>query len=305
MERVTTHHLLNFTQAQAQRHAAEMGRAQLEVTSGIRIHRPSDDPRGQQIVIERRAALQQFNTRLASISDARARLNTAHQAVRDSQQLIVQVKSLAMQARQATSEQETATLANEIEGKINDLLRLANTLHEGRSLFSGAATGQDAFSRSASGTIEYQGSDVDGSIYLANYGTIKTEYSGASVFGSVDGGADVFQTLTQLVNDIRNTAGLSNEDRDAELGNRIGDLDRIGDHLLNVIGEQSVTLSTLDSLQEETENFALQAEETLALTEGTDYAKAALTLQSAQTLLQYSLASTAKLFEISLLNFLA
>lgn len=474
MERVTTNHILRFTQLQAQKHGAKMGLAQEQITSGIRIQRPSDDPRGTQILLDRRAALQRLNTRISSIQEARSRLGAANQTVRDVQQLIVQAKSLALSGRQASDSGEIRTIADEVDGLLKKLIQLANTEQEGEPLFAGASRAQ-AFS--VNGTqVTYQGSDLAGSFLLAGTGAVKVNYSGQDVFFgasrgdtlvigntgvlagagtssargtrelivthtattfsgasgiqagtstgadtilgpvgvhtltindtsgtgasgtislnggeavaftssdadlvvtgpngevvhvnataitagfngtidvsatgalSIDGGAtqtiidftanqgvidsrdgsvvyldtrsidrtgtdhlefvgtgDVFQVLAQLRDELRNIADLPVGERDQLLANRIDDLDRLGDHLLSVVGEQSITLQYLDGLEDRTSEQVLATRETLSQTESTDYVTAVLDMQNAEMMLQYALATAARLFNISVLNFM-
>jgi flagellar hook-associated protein 3 len=477
MERVTSQQLLRLTDYYAQRHSAAFARTQSEISSGLRIQRPSDDPRGQYTALDRRAAVRAFESGVANIEESRTRLNIANQALRDSQEVVSRIRVLTLEARQETDSGAVEVIAREIDGLMNDLLLLANSTHQGDSLFAGAATETAAFVRNADGTVTYQGSGLPGRVKLAGGGQEDILYSGRSVFQtqgrgetlvvgstgaaagagtssavgtrelivrntgtsfaagsgvqsgtgaaadtiigpagahtlyiddtsgtgasgtislnggdpvaftsgdtnlvvtgpmgeavhldataitagfqgtvsitadgamSVDGGAaetaidfsanqslvdsrdgsvvqidsqgirgtgtdhveftgtgDVFQVLDQLQKDLRNTAGLSLADRDAALGRRLDDLQRLSDHMLDVVGEQSVTLQHFDSLQNRAEALNLEAKTVLADTESTDYAEAILRLQNEQLLVQYSLASTARLFDTSLLNFLA
>ncbi len=116
--------------------------------------------------------------------------------------------------------------------------------------------------------------------------------------------ADAFQVLSQLQADLRNLADLPASERDAALSRRLEDIERIQTHLLGIVGEQSVTLQTLDSMQQRTEDLLLSAESRLTEVQGTDYAQAVLQLQAEQTLLQFSLTSAVRLFDFSIIPFL-
>jgi flagellin-like hook-associated protein FlgL len=115
---------------------------------------------------------------------------------------------------------------------------------------------------------------------------------------------DVFATLARLRDELRNAEGRSPQENSAALGRRLSDFDRLSDHLLGVIGDQGVTLQQFDQMQARAEVRELLAEQTLAETEGTDYATAALQLQQQQAAIQFSLASIVRVFDSSILNYL-
>ena len=119
------------------------------------------------------------------------------------------------------------------------------------------------------------------------------------------GTADAFQVLSQLRDELRNSPALSSADRDGALSRRLDDIDRISTHLLGVVSEQSITLERLDHVQSRTELLLLDARGRLSEVEETDYPQAILELQSHQLRMQVSLATAARMFDVSLLNFIS
>ncbi|MFV0445127.1 MAG: hypothetical protein ACK5Q5_16245 [Planctomycetaceae bacterium] len=138
--------------------------------------------------------------------------------------------------------------------------------------------------------------------------TLHVDASGTRRAGSetVDlvGTADAFQVLAHLRDDLRNQAGLSGAERDAAIGRRLDDLDRVAEHLRDVMGEQSISLERLDDVESRTSQLLLDARSRLAETAETDLPEALLALQSAQMQWQFSLATAAQLFNTTVLNFL-
>lgn len=118
------------------------------------------------------------------------------------------------------------------------------------------------------------------------------------------GTTNVFETLTQLRDTILNADDLSSAQRDEQFGLRLADLERQGDHLLDVIGQQSISLQQLDRMELRTEDLMIEAETVRIETETTDFASTILKFQEEQTMLQYTLSSLARVFDVSVLDFI-
>ncbi len=183
MFRVTMSQTLASTQAELTRRSATAAKLQADLATGVRIRRPSDDPRGQQIVLNQRAQLQQVESRLRSIAETRSRLDHAHRQILDVQQLFVQAKTLALQGRQATDQSERDILAAQVDRLLETLVQLANATHEGEPLFAGADLNATPFSTdSPTGEATYTGSTLPGQRWLADGTVVDVLYSGADVF---------------------------------------------------------------------------------------------------------------------------
>ena len=73
---------------------------------------------------------------------------------------------------------------------------------------------------------------------------------------------------------------------------------------MKVVGKQSTTLESLDMIQERHEDIQLEMQRIVSDLESTDLAEAIVQLQSEQTMLQLTYATSLSLFDLSLLNFL-
>ncbi|QDU40240.1 flagellar hook-associated protein FlgL [Maioricimonas rarisocia] len=476
--RVTPHQLLSSMQSDLTRQQSRAADLQRDITSGVRIHRPSDDPHGQEVVLQQTAAVQRYETQLGAIGEARNRLNNAQTQLQEAQQLLASAEQIALQARQATDPTELTTLAGEVDSLLQQLVGIANAEYAGESLFAGTATGSSAWTVDGSGVpTEYVGSDVTGQILLGGQTAIDVFYTGDDVFGdvsrgdtvifgqsgavpaggtdtargsdqlivrhtattyagasgiqpgtssadgdtvigalgthqlqitdtagdgsagfvslnggpefpftsgdtnlevtgpngevvyvdttaisagfngtvdltadgtlSIDGGstevpinfsasqtvtdgvdgtfvrldttgvtragvdiveypgtANAFQALAQLRDTILNSAELSPAERDEQFALRLDDLQRQGGHMLDVIGQQSITLQQLDRLELRTEDLMIEAETVRIETETTDFASTILAFQEEQTMIQYTLASLARVYDVSVLDFI-
>ncbi len=118
------------------------------------------------------------------------------------------------------------------------------------------------------------------------------------------GAADAFQVLQNLRRDLLAFNNVPSAEWHAALQRRIGDIDRVHNQFLRVIGEQSVTLQQLDFLQTRSETLRLEGQTAASDLESADVAEAAVRLQQSQLLLQTAYAATVQVMNQSLLDFL-
>jgi flagellin-like hook-associated protein FlgL len=118
------------------------------------------------------------------------------------------------------------------------------------------------------------------------------------------GTTDTFQALIDLREELRNSRELQPGQWQEAMQRRVADLQRVHDHLLHTIGEQSVSLENLDALQSRLEAFQLEAQRSVADVESVDITEAVLNMQAEQNALQFTYAVTVQLMNTSLLDFL-
>lgn len=133
--------------------------------------------------------------------------------------------------------------------------------------------------------------------------------TGVSATGSetveYPGTANVFEALAALRDEILNgnTASDPQEWHDA-INRRVSDIERLEDHLFEIVGSTGVDLQYIETTEGEFEGLQLAAETTETDLGGVDYADAILRLQQHQFQYQMVLAATTKLFDVSILDFL-
>jgi len=118
------------------------------------------------------------------------------------------------------------------------------------------------------------------------------------------GAFDAFEALVALRDDVLNKRELSAGENAQALSRRMAELERIHNHVLQLVGEQSARLATLDGLKKQYEDKKLLLEKAAAEVEGADLVELAIKLQEQQTLLASALAATARVLQVSLLDFL-
>ncbi|HVJ87956.1 MAG TPA: hypothetical protein VM452_19995 [Caulifigura sp.] len=127
-------------------------------------------------------------------------------------------------------------------------------------------------------------------------GTDEVEYIGVT---------NVFQALADLRDDILNKRNLSPSEWQDAITRRVDEVTRHQSHVLEVVGSQAQTLKTINDIKDRVGELTLDAKQRLADVAATDVPAAAIALQEAQNLLQYSYAVTAQVFNTSLLDYMA
>ena len=169
----------------------------------------------------------------------------------------------------------------------------------------------------ASGTISTDGGVTDTAIGLRDNQQIVDSRDGSVLFLDTremnstrtvelefTGTFDAFQSLVALKEDLTNARDFNRQEQDEAIGRRIEDIDRIGDHLLQEIGVQSVNLQRFDQMSNLNESQKLSHELNLAEITAVDFAAAAIQLQETLNLQQYTMATVGLVTGPNLLEFL-
>lgn len=460
---------------QAQRQTLEISKLTTNISSGIRIHQPSDDPRAQKLLLDQQAVTAHFESQTQVIQSVRTVLNEGHNQLRSAQQLVVKARDVALQARQITDSAEARIFARDIDTVLKSVKQIAASRQDGRYLFSGADTQVPPFAE-INGTFSYQGSVQVATAQVAGAESITVHYSGSYVFstgnggttsvrgntgavggsgtasghgradlqiqhtatsfggssgvtagissatgdtiigdtgthtlevvdtsgtgsagtitlnggnpvaftssdtdlevigpdgeivfvdttavtagfsGSIDltasgtmsldggitqvpidftenqsltdqdgnirhidsrnvsltgtdtvslkGSVDLFESLRTFRDMLENYDEVSAAELDYETGEAIGDFDQLSNHLLDVVGEQSVDLATLDRVESRAGDQLLESQKLISQLEGTNFPEAVVKLQEMQNLNQYTIATLARVAQISVLDYL-
>ncbi len=459
--------------------SAEMFQRQQEISTGLRIQRPSDDPSGMRRSLIQQDRLERLESHISSIQFAQSRLSQAAVQLQDANTLLARARGIALQAPQTTEDSEVTALVSELDGILNQLTSVANSTDENGYLFSGTASHTLPFPESASigsrsvyagspantqllitgdvardallpgdlvfqpiareamvvigstgaksgtgtdtatgtrdlqimhdsttywggsgvgagtgsgpgdtiigpiganrlqvidtsgngtaGTFSLNGGDavifsnadtnilvqgpggervyLDASAISAGFnGTVDMTSTGTM---SIDGGAtttpisfaanqvvtdsangtivnldtsairrtgtdqlefpgttDVFHAVRSLREDLLNTRQLSPGDRAAALNRRLGDLERVHAHVLDIVGMQSVSLEQIDRLQNRTEELQLSGKVQYSDTVSADITESITRLQELTNLQQFTMAAIGRLLTPNLLDFI-
>ena len=291
--RVTQNMMSERSIAGMQLAQSRLARVQEQITTGRVINRPSDSPIDAASAMQLRKGLVDQQQYVRNAADGLAWLNTADSALQSMSLQVRKAQELAIQGANtgALSTDARNALATEIEGIRDSLIKEANTTYLDRPIFGGITAGGSAYDDSGA----FVGTAGAVSRTVADGVRIAVNVDGASVVGP--DGASLFDDLAALATAIR--AGDS-----AATGVGL-------DALKTGLGRVTTALADVGSRTvrvERAEQAALDAElsfkTSLSDVENTDLPKAIMELKLQETAYQAALASTARVMQPSLIDFL-
>jgi flagellin-like hook-associated protein FlgL len=301
--RVTAHtYALHALQA-LQSHSADLAKFQEQASTGLKVLRPSDAPADVAWLLAENARVARFDTDLANMGDAQAMLDLSVSELLEANRLFVRAKEIALEGRQAFSASEKEVLAQEVDLLLNRLMAIANTEDDGRYLFGGTRDGEVPFVESGQG-VSYVGSTDRFQIPVGKGTSVDVFLSGSEVFLDDLQSLDAFKALSDLRGDLRNTRNLTDSELDEAMSQRIADVDRHRENIVQFVGELSVELKNMEALRYRAEDLQLEARRVVSELESADIAEVALKLQEEQNLMQFTMASSVAVIQQSILDFL-
>lgn len=180
---------------------AKMAHTQLQIATGRRILRPSDDPAGAKQLLdlgETAAINQEFQKNLAA---AAGRLGLEDSVLAGVTDQLHRFRELAVQGNSATlNDTDRRALAAEIRERLAGLIDLANTRDAtNNALFAGYQTDLQAFVATPSGVV-YNGDQGQRFRQVGPSVQVATGDSGADVFQFIRNGNGIFRSAENTAN---------------------------------------------------------------------------------------------------------
>jgi flagellar hook-associated protein 3 FlgL len=167
---------------------------QEQVSTGLRVNSPSDDPVAAARIAQLDASLSRLDQYQANSVFARNQLGLEEAALTEAIGNLQRIRDLTLQANNAsTSAADRQIIAGEIRQQRNALLALANTTDvDGRHLFGGYRETATPFVADATGTIVYNGDQGQRTLQIADSRFVAINDSGADVFQRIEEGNGTF-----------------------------------------------------------------------------------------------------------------
>jgi flagellar hook-associated protein 3 FlgL len=290
--------------------SGELAKFQDQVASGLRVKSASDDPVAFPALLRVKDTSERLAAFSQSASDASAVLNDSGTALGDVNDVLVRARQIAIEGADAgtnTGSGALEALASEVDGLIDRALRSANAKPDGKPLFAGTATDVTPFRVSATDAngrptaVTYDGAAESGRALTGPGQTVDTRTAGSAVFQQP--GADVFQALIGLRDALRNNT-IGDDIRSRQLNTQLGNIDTARTAVAEVRGAQAAALANIEATQTLISNQKLSVDTTSGELEGTDYAEAVVRMKEMETSLQAIYATTAKISQTGILDFI-
>lgn len=272
----------------------ELNKANEVVSTGKRINNLSDDPVGLNQVLNIKSTLANIEQVDRNIAFGKTWLTASETTLNNVQNLISDTKTLCVQMATATiSSAERASAAVIIQNTIDEMVSLANTEVSGRYIFAGSKTDSVPFSQNGT----YSGDSNPFTINIGRNTTIQVGSDGEAVFGTTDESNDIFKTLNDLKTALtgNNVSGI--QEAMTRLGNHF-------DHISSKISDLGSKMIRLEVKENILRDMDIANTERLSNIEDADITEAIMDLKAKELAYQAALASSARIMQLSLLDYI-
>ena len=269
--------------------------ATLQLSTGSKVNRPSDDPAGAAELIEIENLSDQNDSFQRSVSSLNGLFSNADSTLNSVETALQRAVSLGTEGANGTlSDSDRAAIAAELTGIQSQLISLANTSYQGEYLFAGTAqVAPFTADPSSPSGVSYAGNSGTNQVAIGNSYSLQVNLPGSQVFSNPQG--DVFQSIQDLITALQTNSNIPtavNETSNAAA--YISDRRVFYDNALNQTGAQQTFLSS------ESTELSQQQSDVAA----TDIAATATALSQDQTSTSATLDAMAKLQQNSLFSYL-
>lgn len=287
---------MTFDQAQAHIATARerATQAQNQVTSGIRVIHPGDDPAAAGMMVTQSIAMQRFDVIDKSISSASGELQTADGALQSISTLLARAQQLAVQlGNDSYGPTERQAGAQEIGSISMQISQLMNTQVAGRYIFGGNVDNVPPFDAVGAYTGDTAVRQVEVAPGLRQNASVR----GDQVAKGTGGGVDIFAALGSLATALNSNDGVN-------IRGAVAAVSQSTNQVAAALTTTGSMLAALDSAKTIGTVAKDSTQKVLSAQTEIDIFAAASNLAQAQQSLEATLSASARSFTTSLLDFL-
>ncbi len=275
-------------------------RLQQQLSTGLRVNAPSDDPIAARRAVSGRNAIARNEQFLDNIVNVRPYVTETDTAIQSMLQFVGRAHELTLQGASGTlNPDERALIAEEVNELLEGVFTTGNHITNGRYIFAGTRTDSPAFTatRNAAG-------EIDSVTYAGNDAVIRTPISEFQSIVSNETGADVFQAKQDVFELLRNIRDdLRSNDTDALQNLRIDELETARNQMLQSLSRVGATENRFNRVEEEYADFNIVLEQTISDSVDADFSEVLVELNARNNSIQAALSAASRVLETSLLNF--
>lgn len=292
--RVTEGTMANNSLANLQRVRERIEQLYQEVSTGVKISRPGDDPLSAQQILDLNGLLEDGEQYAKNISTGTTYLSAMESALSGMGDAVVRVKELALNAANGTlGADDRVSVRQEVQQLKEQLITLGNSQVNGRYVFSGFRNDTPPFDANGA----YSGGDGDLRIQIDRTNTISVNYTGDKLLNGAGGGTDVIGTLDTLI------TALDNNDS-AGIQGTLSELDNSMNRILSARTDVGARMNRLDTATSFIDDTKLYLQKVISSKQDVDFIQAVSDMTRQQTAMEAALAATSKISKLSLLDYL-
>ncbi|CAN5475572.1 flagellar hook-associated protein FlgL [soil metagenome] len=272
--------------------ASRLADLQAQMSSGRQITKPSDSPTGTSTALGLRGELKRLTQYQSNAGDAIGWLTTTDSALGSTVTQLQQVRTLVLQGLNAGANNPSSyqALAQQVDQIRQSTLALANSSYLGRPIFGGTTAGTQAFDASGS----YVGDTGTVSRSVGANTSVAINQLGTTVYGA--NGSNLFDVLSSISADlVSNPTNLTGD---------LAKLDAATTTITSQRGLAGALYQRVQNTQLVNSTNTVQRTSQLSDIQDIDLADMAIKVSAADASYQAALATTAKVRQTSLLDFL-
>lgn len=272
-----------------------LDRNYLELSSGKRIHYPSDDPVGLAISLKLRGSLREMEQYKKNAENAVSWLEATDASLDELTKVLHRLKEIAVYgANETLPENSMNALADEVAELKNHVWQIANTKHESRYLFSGQQTREPAYNGPDHPTdpLGYAGDDRSLLVEVGTGSQLTYSVPGSEAFG------DFFQRLDDFEQRLRN------EEHEEISNNDLGMLEDRLDQILIIRSSIGAKVNRLERNIDRLGAMEVNYSGLLSKNEDADIAEVLMRLKMNEHVYEAALATGARILQTTLVNYL-
>jgi len=268
---------------------------QIELASGKRVNKVSDDPVATNTILRLKAFLGNNAQYQKNSAQAQSQVQATESALSSFSDLMVSLKGVLSQATNSTSSADYKTYADQIDQLLGQAVDLANTQSNGVYIFGGTNTKQQPFVLSGDhAAVTPNANGITGAIqYPVNEGVAQTvNLDGQQAFQ----GTAIFNLMINVKNELASGQAPTSADS--------ASVDSFLDSVTAATGKAGAILQSLQSNDTQLASQQTQLQQLLSVQQDSDVAETTIRMNQDQLELQAALSSGASVLPKTLLDFL-
>ncbi len=268
-----------------------------QVSTGLRVSVPSDDPTASAEMVQNTIESGEVDQYKQNVSSVLSTVQSASSVLNSVVNSLTQAVSIGTEGGNGTNNSsDFQSLAEQVQGILSEVVNAANTSIGGQYLFGGTSTATPFTENSSSSTgYTYNGNDETNSVEIGEGLSTQVNVPGSQIF--TNSSNSVLGALSSLVSALQSGNTTQIQSATSSITSAV-----------NYIAQQQVFYSNAESelnsqetsLQQDTVTLSTQANNLV----GVDEAVAATNLSQAETYNSAAMAAAAKVLPNSLLNYL-
>lgn len=327
--RITNGMLTNNMMSNLNSNLNRLQKYQQQGATGRKFNKPSDDPIGMSKSLRLYTDVSKVEQYERNLNDANSWMYTTENALIEFNEVIHRVRELSVDMANGTkTKEDTQKAAEEVKQLKEQIIKLANTSHAGRSIFTGFKTDENLLDEKGEYIISVKSGDVSkynvgisesmniNTVGMRLFGTGSKNAAGDFVFDFEDeefdfgfkdnGNEGQKSTVIDMFDQLIDAMGGGEEDGfdQRKIGAMLDIVDGVHENSLAIRAEIGAKTNRLEMTEKRLSSEKLNFTSVLSINEDVNYAELIMNTKLAENVYNASLSIGSKIIQPTLLDFL-